>query len=822
MAPFPLRWLRTEPFLLACLVGIIPAFVTNTLPTSASFPGVEGFRWASFDLGAARYGFALVLVAAFTLGVLLRRRLLMLGLVPLLALTTMPMSRVGAAAGYDPPPVQAAGETDWSLAGERAAVAAFVQPSDSLDALIAHLPPDLPDNSWLETKLLLVQGARSTAAQNSAAFGIQIGVLRDRIVALRNQPLPPPLLLRVHFQRLRAQQIAAMEAQIKRLTDEMNSAVVPAQTSAAVGLSDLRASIHVHGTWIIEKRAAYVETPYLLASGLLLIVFVWKVGVGNWVMASFILLATAASVWSVSRQGIEDWLLFLHAALYPIFIGLVSIIVMRVLFRAFQDNRQIWRSFAKGELRRACGWALLLWSPFMVVFFCKYAVGDYLYRELSERIYCQHPDTDNCVPPDRAVVRDSFPSRDTLREDLHLAVGRQFALFEERALGVASNASSGVGDLTHRVRAALLNQFNMIIKPDIFGYEGAPQRHECDLLHPLGCIKNIPLDILNAAYQRPRNRMFNAFDRRVTQAANEAVRATTAGAEGFNAAIREQRAEAARVTIKYSDAALLVIAGVSAFLSAIMVLVGVRALLVILARVLFPQNEKVFATITHVENVLRIDVSAIRATIPVENKLHVRLASGRLLLRRRVDVDGAPPNTRWMPPQPWQWPLRRIRNRAYWIKEIDATVSAREITLRSVPGKHYFCLVMPTGTEAAFRWDRFAGMSETVQLKKTFSLKLGSLVLGRVLIPSARGPGLLVLHSYTNAEVNKASIEPARLVAWTVGTEFRVTSSERKKNVYVDPCQVLSGKLGMALHEAAPDGESGTGLWKEFFALFKL
>jgi uncharacterized protein (AIM24 family) len=128
---------------------------------------------------------------------------------------------------------------------------------------------------------------------------------------------------------------------------------------------------------------------------------------------------------------------------------------------------------------------------------------------------------------------------------------------------------------------------------------------------------------------------------------------------------------------------------------------------------------------------------------------------------------------------------------------------------------------MPAGTGVAFRWERFAAMSDSVQLKKTFSLKLGTLVLGRVLVPSARGPGLLMLHSYTKAESNRTSVEPSRLVAWMVGTEFRVAFSS-KKNVYVDPCQVESGSVGLAIHEVAPEGESGSGLWKEFIGLFRL
>jgi len=801
--------LQRELFLFACLAGIIPAFVTNTIITSAAFPGVESFRWSYLDLGVAKYVYVLLFVAAFTLGILLRKRSLLLAVIPLLALVVTPIGRIGAVSGYDPPLTREATERDWGLQAERAAIARLGEPTNALDAFLSELPPALPNTAWLEAKLLQVDAARGAVAFR-AKYEAQIRFLNAQIARFR--PLGS----------LASKVIADTEAQIRQITAEMNSKAPAAQVSAISALADLRTKIRLHETWVAEKRATYLEALYVLSSALLLLYFVWKFGVGNLVMAGFLVLATVASFWSASREWADDWLLYPLASLYPVFIGALVIVVVRVLFRAVHDNREIWHSFSRGELGKASFWALLLWSPFAVALTLNYIAGEYAYKAVSERIYCERADPKDCVPPSRAMVQDSDPSRDTLREDLHATVERLYADFEERAFAIAANAKSGAPAAIGKVQQELLGAFNSIIKPNIWDYESGPQKGTCSLFNLKACAMNIVLDIVNAGYRRPRNGMYNAFDSRVTAAANAAKGAVKAGAEGFQSAIRDQAAAASRETRKHVDAGLLGLAGISAFGSAVLLLVSVRALLLIFARLLFAQNKTMFTTITHREQPLEPDAPRADATVPEGDKLQIDLRDEVLLVNRRFDVTGAAPDTRWRPPQPLRWPIRRILKRCFWVKEIDARAEPKPIELQSTHGAHFLKWSIPPGSEVAFQWDTFVGVSETVVLKKIFSLKLGTLVLGHVMIPTARGPGLLLQRAYGKANKDQKAVSPARLLSWELGTGFRVESSARKRSVYVDYCQVMKDDNGTAVYDAPREGAGGKGIWWELVGLFRL
>lgn len=806
--------LQRELFLFACLAGIIPAFVTNTIFTSAAFPGVESFRWTYFDLGVAKYVYVLVFVAAFTLGILLRKRSLLLAVIPLLALVVTPVGRIGAVSGYDLPLTQEATATDWRLQAERAAIARLGEPPDALDALLSELPPALPNTAWLEAKLPQVDAARRAAVDSRAKYEAQLPALNASIALL--QSLRDPRNSKI------AAAIEASEAPIRKIAADMNSKVSAAQLSAISALADLRTKIRLHENWVAEKRATYLEALYVLSSALLLLYFVWKFGVGNWVMAGFLVLAAVASLWSASREWADDWLLYALASLYPVFIGALVILVVRVLFRAVHDNREIWHSFSRAELGRASSWALLLWSPFAVALTLNYMAGEYAYNAVSERIYCERMDLKGCVPPSRAMVQDSDPSRDTLREDLHATVERLYADFEERAFAMAANAKSGAPAAIGKVRQDLLGAFNSIIKPNIWDYESGPRKGTCSLFNLKACATNIVLDIVNAAYRRPRNGMYSALDSRVTAAANAAKGAAKAGAEGFQSAIRNQAAAASRETRKHVDAVLLGVAGISAFGSAVLLLVSVRALLLIFARLLFAQNRTMFTTITHREQPLAPDAPRADATVPQGDKLQIDLRDEVLLVNRRFDVTGAAPDTRWRPPQPLRWPIRRILKRCYWVKEIDARAEPKPIELQSTHGAHFFNWSIPAGSEVAFQWDTFVGVSETVALKKTFSLKLGTLVLGHVMIPTARGPGLLLQRAYGKANQDQKAVSPARLLSWELGTGFRVESSARKRSVYVDYCQIMKDDSGTAVYDAPREGAGGRGIWWELVGLFRL
>lgn len=805
---------RRDLFLLLCLIGLVPAFVTSTLPTTTWLPGVEGFRWAWFDLGGTRVAFALVLLLAGALAWPLRPRWLWLAALPLLLLVLTRAERIGAAPDSLRWVERAGPADDLRLGAEGEAVARLVEPARPLDALLARLPPRLPDAAPLADELAAIDAEAQRAIESTRERALRpLQAQRQNLDTLQRLLGRANPQYSIEFERQR-RQLAAQERAIR---EQKFTAPAP----DAERLWALRAGIGLHEHWRADKRARWVEGPYLVASAVLMLAVVAVLGVGHRVTLGFAGLAVLAALAGAADRRVGDGALPALVGLQPVFVGLLALGALRVLMRGWLDNREVWRSTPRPVLRQALAWSLLLWSPFALMLAVHLWVGQAVANAAEQRLYCQAADAAVCVPPDKALVRNSDPARDTLREDLHVAIARQVAAFEARAIAVASRASRGDGAAT-ALRQGVRDAYDAVIRPELFDYPGAPQRAPCGFFQPLGCLANLPLDAANAAYRRPRDRMAQALDERVGEALGVATAVTGASSRRLTAVLRDQAQTVSRQLRWQADAALLALAAMSAFGTAALVFVAARALLLILARLLFAQNKDAFMTITPRERPLAADLPPVQLDVPAGDELQIRLQRDRLLMKPAFDIDGAAPNTLWLPPQPGQSVLARLRHRCYWLKEVEAGDEPRTLTLKSTPGTNFFCWAIPAGAEVAFRWDRFAGMSSSLRLRRTLSFKLGTLVLGRVVVASARGPGVLVQHAYTRASEQRSSVSHARVVGWVVGTPFRVESGKSKKNVYVDHCHVVCAVPGRAVHEAAREGGGGHGLWREFVGLFRL
>lgn len=829
---------RRDLFLLLCLAGVVPALITNTLPTTTWLPGVEGFRWAWVDLAGSRWLFGAALLAAGVVGWRLRPRWLWLATLPLLALVLTPAPRIGAAEG---PLHWIEQETpDPTLEAERAASERLLAPDGPdgrIAALLARLPPRLPDaaaamqprwqavEEWARPERRVLMRIRQERQRLEAIAAAAASSASRLSSSSPSASASPSAASSASVHEAMRKELAPQHAQLRADEERYMRIVAALPPPPAAALWELRLGLGLHELWRDDKRARWVEVPYQVASTLLVLAVVAALGVGHRVTLGFLGLALVASLVSAATRLTGGGLALVLAALQPVFVGTLALFVLRVLARGWLDNREIWRSTPKPALRRALAWSLVLWSPFALVLAANFWAGAAVAGRIEARIYCPSLNAESCARPSgssgRGLVRNSDPERDTLREDLHIALARAFAAFEERALGAARKTSGTVAKMSAELHKGVLGAYDEVFPDSLFKFPGMPERPRCHLFDPLACLASIPFDAAEAAYQRPRKRTRSALAERVRAALGSVNQAATAASGDVQSALRGQAVQASRLAREQADATLVAAAGVAAFGNAALLFVAARAFLLVLARLLFAQNKAAFMTITPREKPLGEQAAPVRLDVPEGDELHMRLHHDRLLMKPAFDVDGAAPNTLWLPPQPWRAALARLRNGCWFLKEIEAGDEALSLTLKSTPGTNFFCWTIPEGAEVAFRWDRFAGMSGSVRVRRIFSLKLGTLVLGRVTVAAARGPGLLVQHAYTRASAQRNSVSQARVVGWVVGTLFRVESGKSRKNVYVDHCHVVCAEPGMAVHEAAREGRGGHGLWRELVGLLR-
>ncbi|MGD9831844.1 MAG: hypothetical protein AB7U92_03730 [Piscinibacter sp.] len=807
---------RRDLFLLLCLIGVVPAFISATLPVTTWLPGTEGFRWTWVELSAVRPLLIVLLMAAGFVGWPLRPRWLWLAMLPALLLVLTPISRVGAAPGPLHWIERVPESQDPTLAAEYAAIGRLATPERWIDRALAKREPALPDVGALRAQWDAVNAARPGGL---GGRWTELRQLDERAKQLQSE-YDQTSKARDGIDRKRQEQLAQEYSRVFSKLEALKAELAkhPPRPEQAW---ELRARIGLHELWQADKRARWLEAPYQIAASLLLLAVVVAIGVGHRTTMTFLGLSLLASLACAAVRTEGGWVASGVTALQPVFVGTLALLVLRLLARAWLDNREIWHSTSTPALRRALLWSLLLWSPFALVLAANFWAGRAVDAAVERIAYRIALPAENGQPPGPTLLRDSDVDRPTLREDLQLAVARLYADMEDAGVAAARGAGNNTAAAAQGVNDAAMRVFARVMPDSLFKYAGFPARHACNLLNLPGCIANIPLDMANAAYVGPRDRLRADLEARLGALVDQARQAGNAGSAGLVNALRGQAIQMSRLTRERVDQVLLVSAGASVLGSATLLFVALRAFLLVLARLLFAQNKDAYMTITPRERPLQAQDRAVRVDVPAGDELHMRLAEGRLLMKPAFDVDGAAPNTLWLPPQPWRATVARIRHGCYFLKEIEAGDEPRTLTLKSTPGTNFFCWDIPEDAEVAFRWDRFAGMSGSVRLRRVFSLKLGTVVLGHVSVATARGPGLLVQHAYTRASAQRTSVAQARVVGWVMGTLFRVESGKSKKNVYVDHCHVVCAEPGIAVHEAAREGRGGHGLWRELLGLLR-
>jgi len=614
----------------------------------------------------------------------------------------------------------------------------------------------------------------------------------------------------------------------------------------------------------IEERIAFVRSvPYVIAASIAFILTMYVVGFRSFMLALLLfatLGATAWSVWPVDLSEWTDWFIIF----YPTFVGGTAGFLWRFLFRAYQDNREVLRGIklSKPLLVGFAVRVLIAALPFYGLVYFAHFVGQAGYEEFADAIYCESSFFD--CGSTRRLVYDSDPTRDSLRDDINAGVQRLFLAFEAQAINAAGDApkltSAAIADATKRIMAL----FDDVLRPNIYdNYPDLKPPSRCRWFLPdFKCFaRKIALERLNAAYQAPRNRLranvqstLDGFGIKISQGVSIA-------AAEVKEKIQHQAKVATRNVVRTVDASFITLSAFAIAQMAFALLIVMRALLLISGRTLYgesrprPTNERRrglrnlanarpswFTWVTplrwpNIEQRLeRVSFPLTHAEAKPETaptvelfKEEFELSNGSnlpLLVKRKYDVDDAYKATALVRSRYHQWPLRRMLNGCLILRWAWCEEGKEAIRFSGPAGSRFVVWQIPAECEVFFRWNEFVAMSASATLKKTISLRFGSLMTGTVMLPSVVGPGILIQVNRGITEVAKIekvppSIYPHRLISWEAGTEFRIRSPRGILSLYCDPPSLEPAKKALAVIDTDGGSSHGVGVLKELFRLVR-
>lgn len=168
----------------------------------------------------------------------------------------------------------------------------------------------------------------------------------------------------------------------------------------------------------------------------------------------------------------------------------------------------------------------------------------------------------------------------------------------------------------------------------------------------------------------------------------------------------------------------------------------------------------------------------------------------------RVTLDNQD-NSKVLAPWPLAAPVTRILHNAYFLFTRGSHFSHGDQPMHfsRASGQHIIKWNLEPGEEVVFRYRHFFGASANVRLKRTFSLRLSTILLGRLVFHSAQctqGAGclLLTVRGTVTDHRQTDSTPLERLIAWNRHTRFRVASRGTLKSVFIDGYTVMRERDG--------------------------
>ena len=217
-----------------------------------------------------------------------------------------------------------------------------------------------------------------------------------------------------------------------------------------------------------------------------------------------------------------------------------------------------------------------------------------------------------------------------------------------------------------------------------------------------------------------------------------------------------------------------------------MVVIIIKSFLYVLSRVIFDK-----ATEIHVD---LLEQESDPAEGSVRHVQEVSIAGAYpYTMFYKADYQPLGPAPRFDIPQWRASILSRLRFGAWNMSRVDMpTEDARGLTFNAIEAEHLVDWTMKDGEEVVFSYRNFVAMNSNVELRTVISLRVATLLMGRIVFHTARckgGDGRLILRTRgkpATADQVRQSIPASRLIAWNRYARFSVDSHLTRKDIFLN------------------------------------
>ncbi|NER16337.1 AIM24 family protein [Spongiivirga citrea] len=163
--------------------------------------------------------------------------------------------------------------------------------------------------------------------------------------------------------------------------------------------------------------------------------------------------------------------------------------------------------------------------------------------------------------------------------------------------------------------------------------------------------------------------------------------------------------------------------------------------------------------------------------------------------------------------------IARLFSGNYAMNHIKMQEADSSVYFRAMGGQEFVEWDLADGEEVIFNFKNFVGMSDDIKISAVISMRLTSLLLGRIIFTTAKGPGKLVLMTTGKPIISderkaEASVAVSRILAWQRNTKFQVESEVNVVDVFMSGIYLRKQPDDLILIDADVKGKAKSGIVK--------
>lgn len=297
---------------------------------------------------------------------------------------------------------------------------------------------------------------------------------------------------------------------------------------------------------------------------------------------------------------------------------------------------------------------------------------------------------------------------------------------------------------------------------------------------------NIVITGLNSAYVKARNKAKPKFVDKMKGMSVKTKKEITAYTEEAKTHIKAALLEfetLTRTSIKRVHTATNMVRQILLFW---LILIAVKSFLFVFARVIFDKSTDIDVDLLEQEGMASEgSISSMQeVSIPGDYRYNIYY---------KANYQPLGPAPRFSIPQWGASLLSRLRFGAWNMSLVKMPFEEKDgLTFNAIEAEHLVDWQLEEGEEVVFSYRHFVAMNDNIELRTVISLRVETLLLGRIVFHTARcvgGPGRLILRTRgkpATAKQVQQSIPAARLVAWNRYAKFSVDSHLTKADMFLN------------------------------------